>query len=233
MRRLLAFILTATAALALAGCRADAGKVDSGVSSLTSPEPHEPTRAAPVADTRPALICFGDSITAGYGVEPGQAYPDDLQKLLDQDGYPYYVRNEGISGNTTKDGLDRLPRVLAHHPAVVVLEFGGNDGLRGLPLEQTESNLATMIERMQATGIKVALAGITLPPDYGQAYIRQFNAVYPALARRYRIPYEAFLLQGVYGVPGSMQADGIHPTAQGAVQVAANIENLIAPLLHH
>jgi len=188
---------------------------------------------AQVPDGRPVIVCFGDSLTAGFGTDPGQSYPDALQKILDEANYPYRVINEGVSGNTTKDGLDRIGRVLALHPVLVVVEFGGNDGLRGLPLEQTKSNLASIIEQLLAARTKVALAGITLPPDYGPDYIAKFNAMYPAMAKQYHVPMLPFLLQGVYGVPGDMQDDQTHATAQGNRQVAANVAGLIEPMLKH
>jgi acyl-CoA thioesterase-1 len=194
---------------------------------------HAPTPDATTTDTRPLILCFGDSLTAGYGTEPGEAYPDDLQRLLDAQGYRYRVLNSGISGNTTKDGLDRIDRVLAHHPAIVVVEFGGNDGLRGLPLEQTKANLSTIIDQLQHAGATVALAGITLPPDYGKDYIAKLNAIYPALAKQYHVRLLPFLLQDVYGTPGDMQDDQTHATAKGNQQVALNVEKLIMPLLKH
>ena len=183
------------------------------------------------ADSRPVIVCFGDSLTAGLGIEPAANYPADLQRLLDTSGYRYRVVNEGVSGDTTKDGLERMDRVLARKPQIVVLEFGGNDGLRGLPLSITQQNIATMIERLQRGGIKVALAGISLPPQYGPDYIAHFNSMYPTLARQFHLPLLPFLLQDVYGVDGDIQADGVHPTAQGAKQVAENVQKLIQPML--
>jgi acyl-CoA thioesterase-1 len=232
MKCILAFILLAMG-LGLTGCKADAGKVDPTTSSNATAQAGRmevPSEAAPASD-RPLIVCFGDSITAGYGVDDGLTYPDDLQQLLDQAGYHYRVVNSGISGNTTKDAVERLPRVLARQPAIVVVEFGGNDALRGLPLEQTQANLAHVIEQLQAAHIKVALAGITIPPDYGVQYVGRFDAIYPALAKRYRVPLLPFVLQNVYGKPGNIQADGIHPTAQGDRGVAQNILRLIKPLL--
>lgn len=188
--------------------------------------------AAIAHDARPLLVCFGDSLTAGFGTEPGESYPDRLQHLLDSGGYRYRVVNLGISGNTTKDGVERVARVVALHPAVVVLEFGGNDGLRGLRLEDTRGNLDRILAALTASsGTKVAIAGITLPPDYGADYISRFDAIYPELARKYRVPYLPFLLQGVFGAEGMMQADNTHATARGNEVVAANVERLIRPLL--
>jgi acyl-CoA thioesterase-1 len=183
------------------------------------------------ADQRPLIVCFGDSLTAGYGADDGASYPDFLQKDLDHDGYHYRVVNEGVSGNTTKDGVDRLPGVVAMKPAVVVLEFGGNDGLRGFKTETTKANLARMIEALKASGAKVVLAGITLPPDYGPDYVSTFTANYPTLARKYNVPVLPFLLKDVYGVDGMMQADNTHATDKGNEVVARNVLPLVEPLL--
>ena len=183
------------------------------------------------ADRRPKIVCFGDSLTAGYGTEPGESYPDVLQRNLNQAGYKYRVVNEGISGNTTKDGLSRIGRVLDMHPAIVVVEFGGNDGLRGLPSADTRSNLDAIVHRLKDSGTLVALAGITLPPSYGGDYVRQFNETFPLVASRYRIPMIPFILEGAYGVAGMMQDDNIHATARGNVIVAGTVQKLIQPLL--
>ncbi len=177
------------------------------------------------------VVCFGDSLTAGAGTDTGQSYPDYLQADLDKLHYHYRVDNQGVSGNTTKDGVERLPEIVALHPAVVVVEFGGNDGLRGLRIEDTRANLDEMVNTLKAAGIKVALAGITLPPDYGQDYIQKFNETYQLLAKKYRVPLLPFLLKNVYGVPGMMQADRTHATAKGNVIVAKNVVPLILPLL--
>ncbi len=198
-----------------------------------APAVHEAEAGSPAdAGTgRPLLVCFGDSLTAGAGVEPEAAYPAYLQQRLDQAGYSYRVVNAGVNGNTTKDGLERLPQVLGQHPEVVVVEFGGNDGLRGLPIAQTQRNLDTIVQRLKAGGAKVAVAGITLPPQYGGEYIRGFNAMFPAVASRNHVPLLPFVLQDVYGVPGDIQDDGIHATAQGNRQVAVNVQHLVTPLL--
>jgi acyl-CoA thioesterase-1 len=182
-------------------------------------------------DLRPVLVCFGDSLTAGRGTGPGESYPDYLQADLDHLHYHYRVVNEGISGNTTKDGVERLPEILALHPAVAVVEFGGNDGLRGLRIEDSRANLDEIVGTLQGAGVKVALAGITLPPDYGPDYIKQFDDTYAVLAKKYRVPMLPFLLKDVYGVPGMMQRDETHATAKGNVIVARNVVPLVLPLL--
>ena len=185
-----------------------------------------PRRPVPVID------CFGDSITAGYGVAPGKAYPDDLQSDLDAHGYHYRVVNSGISGNTTKDGVDRLPDVLRLHPAVVLVEFGGNDGLRGIPIADTRRNLGTIVSTLLQAGSKVVLLGITLPPNYGPDYIRQFNATFSVVAARYHVPVIPNIYENVYEVPNAIQSDGIHPTAEGAEILAHNFVPILEPLLH-
>jgi len=182
-------------------------------------------------DTRPIIVAFGDSLTAGYGAAPGESYPDYLQRDLDHNGYHYRVANLGVSGNTTKDGVDRLKDVLALKPKVVIVAFGGNDGLRGLPIDATRKNLDQIVATLTASGIKVVLGGITLPPNYGPDYIRQFNETYALLSKKFHAPLLPFLLIKVYGTPGSMQQDGIHATAQGNEQVARNLLPLLTPLL--
>jgi acyl-CoA thioesterase-1 len=179
----------------------------------------------------PIIACFGDSITAGYGVAPGHAYPDDLQADLDRRGYHYKVVNAGVSGNTTKDGVDRLKEVLRLHPAIVIVEFGGNDGLRGLPITDTRRNLDTIVSTLLQAGSKVILAGITLPPNYGADYIEKFDETYRLLATKFNVPLLPELYTHVYTVPGAIQDDGIHPTAKGAQLVADNFLPLLIPLL--
>jgi acyl-CoA thioesterase-1 len=178
------------------------------------------TRAA---DNRPAVVCFGDSLTAGAGLDPSQSYPEVLQRELDARGLKYRVVNAGVSGDTTQDGLARLPMVLAEKPAIVVLEFGANDGLRGQPVAVTETNLKQMIEDLQKDGAKVVLAGITLPPNYGAEYIRNYEAMYKDLAAERHLTLIPFLLEGVGGNTAFMQRDGLHPNAAGARKVAATV----------
>lgn len=181
--------------------------------------------------SEPAIVCFGDSLTAGRGAPAGHSYPDYLQHLLDSRGYHYRVVNMGISGDTTKDGVDRLPNVLAAHPAIAVVEFGGNDALRGLPITATSTNLDRIVSTLQHAGVKVALAGITLPPNYGQDYIHAINQIYAQAAKKFHVPLLPFILIHVYNVPGAIQADGIHPTAKGNALVAQNVFALIRPML--
>ncbi len=180
------------------------------------------------ADSRPVIVAFGDSLTAGVA---GRSYPDDLQDLLDQNGLKYHVDNQGVSGDTTTDGLVRIDNVLAVHPALVLLEFGGNDGLRGIPVESTEKNLDEMIVRLKQAKIPLVLLGITLPPNYGPDYVRPFTAMFPALAKKHHLPFLPFLLIDVYQHPDMMQPDGIHPNGKGNEVVAHDVFQLIRPLL--
>jgi acyl-CoA thioesterase-1 len=247
MRKVPVLSILAGLLLAVPGCHGnrapDAGAGTNGGAVAKRPAEAEPgdaaASAAPAAapnseqsnDTRPVLVCFGDSLTAGLGTGPGQSYPDYLQADLDNLHFHYRVVNEGISGNTTKDGVERLPEVLALHPKVAVVEFGGNDGLRGLRIEDTRANLDEIVSTLKGAGVKVALAGITLPPDYGEDYIRQFNETYDVLAKKYHVPMLPFLLKDVYGVPGMMQRDETHATAKGNVVVAQNVVPLVVSLL--
>lgn len=184
----------------------------------------------PIAD-RPVLVCFGDSITAGRGLSPDQAYPAFLQKKLDAAGYNYKVVNMGTSGATTKDAIASLPSVLRLHPAVVIVEFGGNDGLRGLPLTQTRSNLNQVLTTLEGAHIKVLLAGITLPPDYGPDYIHSFDSMFPALATRHHTAIVPMIYKNLVNVRGTIQADGIHPTAKGSEIIASMLLPALKPLL--
>jgi acyl-CoA thioesterase I len=219
------------AAFALVGCNSKSPPPEPATQSSAAAPAGQPVPAP--HDDRPIIVAFGDSLTAGYGTDTGNSYPDFLQKDLDATGFHYHVVNAGISGNTTKDGVERLDDVLSLKPALVIVAFGGNDGLRGLPIESTRQNLDRIVSTLQHAGTKIVLGGITLPPNYGADYIRQFNEIYVTLARKYRVPVLPFLLKDVYGVPGSMQPDGLHATAQGNQQVARNLLPLVTPLLHN
>ena len=186
-----------------------------------------PLRAA----NEPLLVCYGDSITAGYGVAYGEAYPDDLQKILNDRGYHYQVVNKGTSGATTKDAVAGLPLILGLHPSIVIVEFGGNDGLRGLPPAQTRANLDQVVAALVHAHIRVLVAGITLPPDYGPDYIRTFQAMFPEVAARYHSALVPMLYKDMIGVSGVIQADGIHPTAKGAQIIAETLFPALRPLL--
>ncbi len=184
-----------------------------------------------LAADKPLLICFGDSITAGYGLGPGQAYPDALQHDLDTRGYRYKVDNQGTSGATTKDAVASLRSVLLLHPDVVIVEFGGNDGLRGLSPDWTRRNLDTVLAALEAAHIKILLAGITLPPNYGSDYIHSFEQVFRDLAAKHHTAFVPMLYKDLVNVPGTIQPDGIHPTAKGSRMIATTLLPALKPLL--
>lgn len=186
-----------------------------------------PLRAA----ERPLLVCYGDSITAGYGLQDGQAFPDALQRDLDARGSHYKVVNQGTSGATTKDAVAGLHSILALHPAMVIVEFGGNDGLRGLPLAETRHNLDAVLTALEAAHIKTLLAGITLPPNYGQEYIQAFEKIYRELAAKHHTAFVPMLYKDLVNVPGTIQPDGIHPTAKGSEIIARTLLPVVVPLL--
>jgi len=188
---------------------------------------------APAKTSTPkqVIVCFGDSITAGYGIDPGHSWPDGLQARLDAHGYNYRVLNFGVSGATTKDGVTQLPLVLAKHPQIVVVEFGGNDGLRGLPITSTRANLDQIIQTLQGAGIQVALVGIVMPPDYGPDYANAFKETFTLAAKKFNMPLFPFVLLHVYKVPGALQEDGIHPTAKGADIIASDMYDFLKPML--
>jgi acyl-CoA thioesterase-1 len=179
-------------------------------------------------EARPVIVAFGDSLTAGVA---GRSYPEDLQDFLDQHGYRFRVDNQGVSGDTTTDGLARVDNVLAVHPALVLLEFGGNDGLRGVPVDSIRTNLEAIIARLKQAKIPFVLLGITLPPNYGADYVKDFTSLYPELAKKYKIPFVPFLLLHVYQHPDMMQPDGIHPNGEGNKIVAQDVFHLIEPMI--
>ncbi|MGA3049118.1 MAG: arylesterase [Terracidiphilus sp.] len=183
------------------------------------------------AADRPILVCFGDSITAGYGLQSGHSYTDFLQQKLDARGYHYKVINQGTSGATTKDAVASLPSILRLHPEIVIVEFGGNDGLRGLPPDVTRHNLDTVLTALQNAHIKVLLAGITLPPDYGPDYIKSFDQTFSDLAAKHRTAFVPMIYKDLVHIPGTIQQDGIHPTAKGSEIIADTLLPVLKPLL--
>jgi acyl-CoA thioesterase I len=186
---------------------------------------------AAIAD-RPILVCYGDSITAGYGLQSGQSFPDFLQQKLDARGYHYKVSNQGTSGATTRDAVADLRSIMLLHPEIVIVEFGGNDGLRGLPPDQTRRNLDQVLTTLENAHIKVLLAGITLPPNYGADYIKSFEQVFRDLAAKHHPAFVPMIYQDLVHVPGVIQQDGIHPTAKGSAIIADTLLPVLKPLLH-
>ena len=186
---------------------------------------------AAVREDRPKIVAFGDSLTAGLGVAQEEAYPAQLQRRLEADGYRYRVINAGVGGDTTAGGVRRVDWVLNSKPAIVILELGANDGLRGIDPAHTRSNLETIVQRLQAAGVTVILAGMKLPPNYGKDYTARFAAVYPELAKKYRVPLMPFFLEGVAAREAMNQADGIHPTEAGYRAIVENLLKTLQPFL--
>lgn len=173
---------------------------------------------------KPVILIVGDSLSAGYGVDVKSTWVALLERRLAKEGYGYRVVNASVSGETTGGAKARLPRALeVHEPSVVVLELGGNDALRGLHLQQIESNLETLIERSRAAGAKVVLVGMQIPPNYGAAYADRFHGLYRALAKKHDVEYVDFFLEGVALDDNLMQADGIHPSVEAQSRLLDNV----------
>ncbi len=187
---------------------------------------------APKPDNRKVMVVFGDSISAGYGLAPGLSYPDVMQRTLDAEKIAWRIVNQGVSGDTTAGGAARIQAAIDVKPSLVLLELGGNDGLRGLPLTSTRENLEKMIVAFRGAGAQVVLVGMTLPPNYGPDYIKGFQAVFKELAAKYKLKLIPFLLSDMITQDlRYFQRDGIHPTEEGAQIVAATALKTLRPLL--
>jgi acyl-CoA thioesterase-1 len=181
----------------------------------------------------PAILVFGDSISAGYGLaHVDQGWVGMLRVKLKDEGYGYQVVNASVTGETTAGGLARLPRALAlHHPRVVILELGGNDGLRALPIDQMRSNLGKMVDLAVDSGAQVLLLGMRIPPNYGPEFTEKFFAVFANVARDKKTPLVPFLLNDIALSPNLMQADGVHPNELGQPKLLDNVWPRLRPLL--
>jgi acyl-CoA thioesterase-1 len=202
--------------------------------SAPAPPRPAPVSPSPVANSQaqgPVVVFLGDSLTAGLGLGEEQAYPARVAAKLADRGKTVKVINAGVSGDTTAGGLARIDWLLRQHPDILVVGLGGNDGLRGLPLADTEKNLRDIIRRGQAAGVRVLLLGMQIPPNYGPDYVNGFKAMYPRLAKELNVPLVPFLLEGVGGVADLNQNDGIHPTAKGQEMVADNVVPYLSKLL--
>jgi acyl-CoA thioesterase-1 len=211
--------------LAAAGC------------SRATPEPSANESAAadvaatPVPDRRAKIVVLGDSLTAGLGLAPDDAFPAILQRKIDSAGMRFEVVNAGVSGDTSAGGLRRLDWSLQDGARVLVLALGANDGLRGLPIAQMKQNLSAIIERAQKKQVVVVIAGMEAPPNYGREYAAAFRQAFRDLARQYNVRLVPFLLDRVAGQPSLNQGDGIHPNVRGAQIVAETVWTTLKPEL--
>ena len=220
-------------ALAIATCACNHSHETPTRDSAEDARPAPPPAIPQPSDFRKTLVIFGDSISAGFGLPAGQSFPDYLQKLLDAGGYQWHVVNLGISGDTTEGGVSRIDSATSLKPAIVLIELGGNDGLRGLPLASTRANLDQMISSFQQAGARVVLAGMTLPPNYGPDYVHQFEKIYKDLAAQHKLTFIPFLMADIVTKDlRYIQHDGIHPTAQGSEIIAGTVLRAVKPLLH-
>lgn len=202
---------------------ADVGRVARGEAAAAT--------SGPAATTRPRIVFLGDSLTAGLGLDPSQSVTALLQQRLEDEGYTYEVVNAGVSGDTSAGGLSRLEWSLDGDVEILVIELGGNDGLRGLPVASLRQNLAQIIERAKARQVDVLLTGMEAPPNFGAAYTSEFRQVFRDLARAHDVSFMPFFLDGVAGNPKLNQTDGIHPNPAGARVVEANVWQVLEPLL--
>lgn len=187
----------------------------------------QPSVAAP-----PVILVVGDSLSAGYGIDRQRGWVQLLQDRLTQSGYRYKVVNASVSGDTTRNGLSRLPYTLKQHkPAIVIIELGGNDGLRGLPLTELEQNLDQMVTLASRANAKVLLCGVRIPPNLGPTYEAKFSESFQRTKTKHTVPLLPDILKGVSDNPALMQQDGIHPTEHGQPLIVENVWGMLVPLL--
>ena len=192
-----------------------------------------PKQAVPSPSPVKHIVCFGNSLTAGYGLDLSEAYPALIQAKIDSLQLPYKVINAGLSGETTAGGNSRIDWILKQPVDIFVLELGGNDGLRGIPLEETEKNLQQILDKVaqKYPAAKLMLAGMRVPPNMGKQYSEKFHAIFVTLAKSNKTAFLPFLLEGVGGEPGLNQADGIHPNVEGHKIIANNLKKVFEKLI--
>jgi len=213
-------------------CQKSGAPDQSSAGAATSRSSFAPAKPPAESDGRPIIVAFGDSLTAGFGLIQDQAFTTLLQRKLDEKGYRYRVVNAGMSGDTSAGGVNRIDWALEENPVkFLILELGGNDGLRGLPVADMKKNLAEVIERAQARGVTVILAGMEAPPNMGEEYTSEFRQVYRDLAKKYKLTLIPFLLEGVAGNREMNQPDGIHPNVAGEKIMTENVWRELEPLL--
>jgi len=225
------YLLTLLSVLSL-GCRGETTPDDVDTTD-TATAPELTTGSSGVDDGRPVLLFLGNSLSAGAGIDASDAFPDLIRRRIDSLGWNYQVVNAGLSGETTSGGLRRIDWLLRQPVDVLVLELGGNDGLRGIPVEVAEDNLRSIIRKTRETypDVEIVLAGMQIPPNLGHDYTQRFREIYPRLAETEETHLIPFLLEGVGGVDSLMQGDGIHPTEAGHRIVAENVWETLRPVL--
>ncbi len=214
-------------------CWSCGGPTASDKPTETSAKQATPTSTKPVGSSKKTILFYGNSLTAGYGVEPDEAFPALICQKVNAAGLPYTVVNAGLSGETTAGGKSRIGWVMRQPVAVFVLELGGNDGLRGIPLTDTRRNLQAIIDsvRHKDAHTRIVLAGMQIPPNLGTDYTREFRGLFSQLATKNGLVLIPFLLEGVGGIPKLNQADGIHPTPAGHKLVANTVWKTLEPVL--
>jgi acyl-CoA thioesterase I len=232
MKRLLTCLFVVSVAVAGCGRDRDAQERSRELRDASAPPPAARSAdSAPVAQGRPRIVFLGDSLSAGYGVTKEQSIPSLVQRHLDTEGYNYEVVNQGVSGDTSAGGVSRLDWSLSGDVRILVVELGGNDGLRGLPVETTKQNISQIIATAKQRGVRVLLTGMEAPPSYGPLYTSQFRQLFRDLAREHDVAFMPFFLEGVAGDPALNQSDGIHPNPEGAVIVEQAVWKSLQPLL--
>jgi acyl-CoA thioesterase-1 len=202
-----------------------------GAAVITAPGQGQMT--APLPDSTPVILFFGNSLTAGYQLNPAQAFPALIQEKIDAEGWSYRAVNAGLSGETSADGLRRIDWVMRESIDVLVLELGANDALRGIPLDATEGNLQSIIDRVRTANpeVRLLIAGMMMPPNLGPEYVQRFQSMFVDLAESNHGELIPFLLEGVAGIPSFNLPDGIHPTAEGHKRLAENVWEILKPVL--
>ncbi len=214
----------------LCACQSE---VKQATNNTTQTRSKENTEKPSTQDKKASIVFFGNSLTAGFGLEPEEAYPQLIQNKLDSLGFSYEVINAGLSGETTAGGVERIDWILKQPVDVFVLELGGNDGLRGIDPKETEKNLGIIIDKVRKKypKVKILLTGMETPPNMGQGYVKDFREVFPKVAQKKEVAFMEFLLKDVGGIAKLNQPDGIHPTAEGQKIVAENVWVSLQPLL--
>ncbi|MFM2417655.1 MAG: Esterase TesA [Pseudomonadota bacterium] len=202
-----------------------------GERTRSAPQEVSPAPAASIPADAPKVVFLGDSIAAGLHLPAHEAYPAQVQERLREQGLPFQLINAGVSGDTSAGGRSRLPWLLKQKPQIVVVELGGNDGLRGMPVTATEDNLREILQAARRDGAQVLLLGMRIPPSYGEPYVSEFAALYERLARELEVPLVPYFMEGVAGVPALNLADGLHPTRAGHARLATRIAPELARLL--